>query len=172
MRYLSAGAGAGLEPGNVGFDNLVIALNAEDQGHVYVAALTDHLADSGHPRFGGGYLHHQVGHVDLLVESAGVFYGAFGVVGQPGRNLEGHKAVTGAALIVKRVEYLQGGSDVRGRHFPEGLLDGAAFDESGEIGRVSVTAGHRFLEDGGIGGDAADAIVDQVGEAPVANGVA
>ena len=43
-----AGAGQGLQTGQIGLDHLVVSGDAEDERDIDAAALTDHLADRGH----------------------------------------------------------------------------------------------------------------------------
>jgi hypothetical protein len=71
-----------LQPGEIGLDDVAIALDAEDQGHVDALPVTDHLTDGRDALGRGRYLHQGVGLVDPGVEVAGHGHGAVGVVGQ------------------------------------------------------------------------------------------
>ena len=85
--------GQRLEAGEVGLDDLVVAVDAEDERHVDAAALADHLPDGGDALRGGRDLDQHVGLVDALVEAAGGGDGALGVVGQGRRHLHRDEAV-------------------------------------------------------------------------------
>ena len=87
-----------LEAVDVRVHHLLVAVEAEDQRDVDVAALGDHLADRGDAGGGAGDLDHQVRAGDLLVQRARRGLGAGAVVGQAGIDLDAHEAVAAVAL--------------------------------------------------------------------------
>ena len=108
-RSVGARGGQGLEARQVGLDDLVVAVEAEDQRDVDAAALADHLADGRDALGGGRDLDEQVGPVDPRVEVAGRGDGALGVVGQGRGDLERDEAVAAVGRVVDRAQ------DGRGR---------------------------------------------------------
>ena len=141
----------GLESGEVGLHDLLVALEREDQRDVDVAALGDHPVDGRDALGRGRDLHEQVGLGDALVEHAGRLDGGLRVTRQVGRHLDGDEAVVSAALVVHRPEYAEGVADVVDDHVPVGVLDVLVpVDERAELRVVVGATLDGLLEDRGV----------------------
>ena len=113
------GGGQGLEAGEVGLDDLGVAGEREDEGHVDAPALGDHLADRGDALGRGRDLDQHVGPVDPLVEAAGRPSMVPSVSwARDGGHLHRDEPVAAAGRVVDRAEDAQGGRRCRRRPGP------------------------------------------------------
>ena len=154
--------GERLEPVEVGVDHLGVAVEAEDQRHVGVAALGDHRADRADTFGGRRDLDHHVAPGDALVKLPCRLLGARLVVGEAGVDLDADEAVGAARLVVDRFENLGGAGDVLEHHRPV-VGDGGVLVE-GEHAELLVVVGgalDRLLEDRRVRRQPADALVAQ-----------
>jgi hypothetical protein len=149
------------ETGEVRLDDLVVALDREEQRDVDAAALGDHGLD-GLETFGGaGDLDIQVRFVDGGVERPGRSDGARGVAGQARRHLDRHITVEAVAGVVDRPEHSKGRLDVGGDELPVdvgGRCTGG--DEVVELVVVGVAAADGLLEDRRVRGETTHTGVD------------
>jgi hypothetical protein len=153
----------------VGLGDLAVALEREDQRHVDRDAGRDRLLDRRQALGRGGDLDEEVGPVDQPVQAPGLLDRGLGLVREVRVDLEGDPAVAAAALVVDAAQLVAGGADVVAREREEDLLRVglAARDQLAELVVVGVALGDGALEDGGVGGDALDALVDQRAEVAV-----
>ena len=151
---------AALEAADVGLRHLRVLLDAEEQRHVDVAPLVDHLLDRRRALLGARDLDHQVGAVDARPVLARLLHRAVGVEGEIGVDLEGDEAVDAAALVVDDAQHVAGVLDVADRELLVDLavvLAGAR--ELGELVVVVVGAEDRRVEDRRVGGHPAQRVL-------------
>ena len=106
------------EPGDVRLHHGRVTVEREDQGHVDVPALADHLLDRREARLGGRDLHHQVATPQSLVQVACGRFGAGTVVGESRVDLDRHVPVDTVGLVVDPREHVAGAVDVGEHHRP------------------------------------------------------
>ena len=145
---------APLEAGEVGVDDLLVALDGEQQRDVDVDAAGGELLDRGDPGLGGGNLDHHVGPREALPQLERLLDGRRGVVGEVGRALERDEPVAPVAGVVGRAQQVGGTADVVEREREEELLRvaHARGDRRADLVVVGVRARDRLGEDRGVGG--------------------
>ena len=151
-----------LEPADVGLGDLAMAVEREDQRDVDRDAARDRLLDRRQALLGGRDLHEQVLAVDQRVQALGLLDRALGVVGEVRVDLERDPAVLAVAVVVDLLEQVAGALDVADGELEEDLLRlRRLLEDLAQLLVVGVAVGDRALEDRRVGGDAADALVDQ-----------
>src|SRR5579885_3596567 len=144
----------------IGIGNLAIDLTGEDEGDVDVDAFGEGLAHGGDALWRGWNLNHQIGPVNHLPETAHLLERAFGVVGEVGRNFQADVAIVAARAVIDGTQHIGDGTDI-GYH--QRLVDLAgAFaltDQLIHLLIVSVSLADGFIENGGVRGDAGDAVL-------------
>ena len=155
-----------LEARQVGLDDLAVALEREDQGHVDAAALGDHGGDRRQPFLGGWDLHEQIRLVDAAVQVTSGRDRAVGVVGESAarprstRSRRRRRSRRTPPLSTPRASF-----DVGDHEVPVRLLDGrAAAQGRRELLVVVGAAGDRLRHDRGVRREAAYALSDELGE--------
>ena len=143
-----------LEAGEVGVDDLLVALDGEQQRDVDVDATGGELLDGGDAGLGGGNLDHHVGPREAPPQRQGLLDGRRGVVCQVGRAFERDEPVAPVAGVVGRAQQVGRMADVVEREREEELLRvvHTGGDRRADLVVVGVRAGDRLGEDGGVGG--------------------
>ena len=157
---VAAGSLQILEPGDIGFDHLLVDAHGEEQGDVDVQPATDQLADRGNAGRGRRHLHHQVGTLHRRPQPQRLGHRGFGIVGQIGRAFQADIAVPALGLVVNRTQHIGGGADIGNRQV---LVDcGDAVVGRGlellQCIRVFVALADCLLEDRGVRGDALQSV--------------
>ena len=154
---------AALQTADVGLGDPRVGVDAEQERHVDVAPLVDHLLDRRQALVGARDLDHQVGAVDQVPVQARLLHRALGVVGQARRDLERDEAVGAARLVVDAAQHVGGLLDVLDGDRPVDLARGLAL--LGELLDLLVVVGRaedRLLEDRRVGGQPAQGqLVDE-----------
>ena len=104
-----------LEPGDIGFDDLLVDAHGEQQGDVDVQSATDQLADRRNAGRGRRHLHHQVRTLHRRPEPQRLGDRRFGVVGQVGRAFQADIAIPALRLVVDRAQHIGGAVDIGDR---------------------------------------------------------
>ena len=149
-----------LHRGDVRLHHLLVGRDGEQKRDVDVEALVERLLDRGHARVRRRDLDHHVGPVDQAPVQARLLERALRVVGQARRHLERHVAVHAAALVVHGPQHVGGHLHVADREAAVHLAGGQAL--AGPLGEVVVVVGRAedgLLEDGRVGGDAAQGLL-------------
>jgi hypothetical protein len=147
-------------PADVGLRDRLVGLDREQQRHVDVDALVDRRFDRADALRRAGDLDHHVGAIDRLPVAAGHGERAVGVARQVGHDLERDEAVATVGGLVDRRQHVGRRLDVGDRQRVVDLL-GAVSGAGQLLDRVVVItrAEDRLLEDRGVGGDAAQALL-------------
>ena len=136
-----------------GVDDLLVALQGEDQGHVDRDALGQGGGDGRQALQGGGDLDHGVGTIDLVPKLFGLLLGLFGVVGQTRIDLDGDASIHVVGLLGNLAEDVGGVAHVGGGQLADGLLDGDAAQLL-ELLVIGTHLAQCLLENRGVGGHA------------------
>ena len=104
-----------LEPGDIGFDDLLVDADGKKQSDVDVQSATDQLADRGYAGRSRRYLHHQVGTIHRRPQPQRFGHRGFGIVGQIGRAFQADIAVPALRAVVDRTQHVGGGTDIGDR---------------------------------------------------------
>jgi hypothetical protein len=156
-----------LEAGQVGVDDLAVALEAEDQRDVDARADRDRRGDGLEALDRRRDLDHDVRLLDALPEALRLVDGRLGVVRCGGRDLDRDAAVEAVARVVDRAEDVGRLADVRRRDLEHGAVDVCAV--GGELAHllvVRLALGQGAREDRGVRRDAHDVLLlDQLLEA-------
>ena len=155
-----------LQAEHVGVDDLAVAGQGEDQGHVHADASSQGLRDGAQAFLGCGDLDHDVFAAHALVEFTCHLGGAFGVACQAGVNLDGDAAVKTVGCLVDGCEHVAGCA-----HVVAGCGEDCLFNACAGGGKlthllsVCGALGERASEDGGVGGHTDDVVgLDEFGE--------
>jgi hypothetical protein len=160
---------AALNASKVGLGRVQVLGGGEQQGDVDRDAGRDQRLDGDRPRAGPRHLDHEVGPVRRGEQGAAGSDAALGVVGQLGGDFHRHIPIGAAGRIEDRPQQVSGGAQVlEGQREHEVLCGFRAQAEAGPDGVVVVgAAGDGPLEDGGVGGHAADRVLaDVAGQGP------
>ena len=156
------GARASLQRPHERLRHLAVVLQREEQGDVDVDALGEEALDR-RPAFPGpGHLDHHVRPVHLGPEPPALGDRPLGVAGERGRDLQRDEAVPALGRVVHRAEEVGRLADVLHGELLEDLQ--VALRRCGERsqrGVVVAAPADGMLEDGGVRGHAAEAVVDQ-----------
>ena len=157
MADVVPGGFAPLQPANVGFGDLKIIVDAEDQRDVDVDARRNRFLNRRDARFGRRDFDHDVGAVDRLEQAQRLVDGRFGVVGDQRRDFQADEAVAPAGAVVDRAEQVGGVLDVVNR---QRLENRVGFEVEQVLNRrvVIVRAANGFLENRRVGSDAHHAV--------------
>ena len=148
------GLGGLLHPGEVGVDDLAVALQREDQRDVDADPLGQALGYRGQPGRGGGDLDEQVRPVHQPPQGTGLGDGLLGVARQPRVHLQRDPAVYTVRGVVGGPEHVAGPPDVVGGDGPGRLPHGhAAQRQLGKLLVVGVPVAEGMIEDRRVGGD-------------------
>ena len=154
-------SGARLQTGEVRVDDLLVALESEQQRNVDVASLGDQLLHSGYALRCGGDLHHQVRLGNPLVQRPRRSDRSLRVVRNVRGDLDRDEAVIAATRGVDRVKLREGILDISEDHFPVDVRWSCSVcDERADLILVVVRARDRLGEDGRVRGDATDTVGD------------
>ena len=155
-----------LQAEHVGVDDLSVAGQGENQGHVHADASSQGLSDGTQAFLGCRNLDHDVFAAHTLVEFMCHFDGAFGVACQAGVNLDGDATVKTVGCLIDGCEYVAGYAYV-----VAGCGEDCLFNACADCGKfthlfsVCGTLGERTSEDGGVGGHTDDIVgLDEFGE--------
>ena len=155
-----------LQAEHVGVDDLAVAGQGEDQGHVHADAGSQGLRDGAQTFLGCGDLDHDVFAAHALVEFTCHLGGAFGVACQAGVNLDGDAAVKTVGRLVDGCEHVAGVAYVVAGCGEDCLFNACA--GGGKLTHllsVCGALGERASEDGGVGGHTDDVVgLDEFGE--------
>ncbi len=153
--------GEGVEAGDEGAGHGLVGFHREEQRHVDADAVRRQRLNRRNAFLGGRHLHHEVVARHHLVETTGLGQGLIGVEGEVGRDLQADIAVGAVARLVDRAQHVGGGLDVGDRAALVEVDDpGVALVHHGLQGVVVLgRAADRLLEDRGVGGDAAQAVL-------------
>ena len=148
------------EPGDVRLGNALVGILREEQRHVDVDALRDQLPDGRDALRGGRYLDHQVRTAHGGPQAPRLCERARRVGGEKGRHLQADVTVAPVRLVVHAAKQVGGVLDIPDRQL---LVQRRGVDRGGarrveEVGVIRA-AGDRLLEDGGVGGHPADAVL-------------
>ena len=121
-RRIAARGDEPLETAQVGLDDLLVALQREDQRHVDVLAGGDHVFDRGDARLRRGNLHVEVRPVDPLVQSLRLLVSVRDVVRERRVDLPGDVAVEAVRPLPHGAHQLARILDVAGGEPVEDLL--------------------------------------------------
>src|SRR5690606_1531772 len=122
-----------LEAAQVRVDHALVALEAEEEGHVHVHAVGDQAPDRAEAGDGGGDLDEDVGPAQAPPEVAALAVRGLLVVGHLGRDLERDEAVAAARAVVGGAEEVGGALDVLDDELLVRLVDaGPALGEGGD----------------------------------------
>ena len=114
------------EAGDVGVDDLLVAVDGEQQRHVDVDTTCREGLDRGQSRLGGRNLDHRVGPGDPGPQLERLLDRGLGVIGDIGGALEGHEAVATASSRRRRAAVGRRPADVVERDREEELSAVAA----------------------------------------------
>ena len=155
-----------LQAEHVGVDDLAVAGQGENQGHVHADACSQGLSDGAQTFLGCGDLDHDVFAAHALVELTRHLCGALGVACQAGVNLDGDAAVKTVGGLVDGFEHVAGVAHVVAGCGEDGFLDvGTGSGQLTHLLGVGGTLGERTGEDGGVGGHADHVVgLDELGE--------
>ena len=153
---VAAGSRQVLEPGDIGFDHLLVDAHGEEQSDVDVQSATNQFADRRNAGRGRRHLYHQVGTLHRRPESQRLGHRGFGIVGQIGRAFQADVAVPTLRLLVDRVQHVSGRTDIGNRQVLVDCRDAVVGYglELFQCVRVFVRFANRFLEDRWVRGDA------------------
>ena len=143
---------------DVGVDDLLVALQREDQGDVDGDALGEGGGDGRQAFQGRRDLDHRVRAVDLLPQLDGLLLGVLGVVGQTRVDLDGDTAVDEVGGLGDLAEDVGGVAHIGGGELAHGGLD-VDLAEFLELGVVRTDLAQGLLEDGRVGGNADHVLV-------------
>ncbi len=153
-----------LQAGDVGFRHLLVDVLREEQGDVDVDAFADGLLECRDAFGRAGNLDHYILATDGLPQPARFFERALGVAGEIGRDFEADVAVAALRAVVHRPQNIGGILNVAdGENFVAPLAS-RSVRERKRVQQIVVkrAAGDGLLEDGRVGGHAAQAVfVDQ-----------
>ena len=143
---------------DIGVDDLLVALQREDQGDVDGDALGEGGGDGRQAFQGRRDLDHRVRAVDLLPQLDGLLLGVLGVVGQTRVDLDGDTAVDEVGGLGDLAEDVGGVAHIGGGELAHGGLD-VDLAEFLELGVVRADLAQGLLEDGRVGGHTDDVLV-------------
>ena len=148
------------EPGDVRLRHALVGILREEQRHVDVDAFRDQLPEGRDALAGGRYLDHQVRTPHRGPQAPRFCERARRVEGEQGRHLQADVTVAPVRLVVHAAEQIGGVLDIPDRQL---LVQRRGVDRGGarrleEVGIVRA-AGDRLLEDGGVGGHPAEAVL-------------
>ena len=141
-----------------GVDDLLVALEREDQGDVDGDALGQGGGDCRQAFEGCRNLNHGVRTVDLLPELDSLLLGGFGLVSQTRIHLDGDAAVNEIGGFGDLTEDVGGVAHVGGGELADSGLN-VNLAEFLKLGVVRADLAQGLLEDGRVGGDANDVLV-------------
>ena len=104
-----------LQPGDIGFDDLLVDAHGEQQCDVDVQAASDQFANCRKTGRGRRHLHHQVGTLHRLPKPQRFGHRGLGVVGQVGRAFQADIAIAALRPIVNRAQHISRGLDIGDR---------------------------------------------------------
>ena len=159
---------AGLQAAKVGLDDLGVAGQGEQKGHVDTAPFGRHGLDGRQALSSARNLHVQIGAVNALAERPGRGQGALGVAGQLRIDLHRDEAVDAVAGLMNRGQRVEGAADVGEHELPVGIGDAQTVGQQpGELLVILGSRGHGLLEDAGIGGEPPHPALNPAGQFPV-----
>ena len=159
--YGLSGGDARFQAVDVGFQCLAVTLRREEQGRIDVHAFYGEFADGFDARQCRRDFDHDVFATDAAVKFQRLGNGFAAVVREVGRDFERDHAVGAAGLFVHRQEEVAGLADVVNGEAVEGVAGAAVrvfVEPAAQRGVVGV-ASKGFLEDGRVGGDAAQVVI-------------
>ena len=143
---------------DVSVDDLLVALEREDQGDVDGDTLGQGGGDGRQAFEGCRNLDHGVRTVDLLPEFHSLLGGVLGVVGQTRVDLDGDAAVDEVGSLSDLAEDVGGVAHVGGGELADSGLN-VNLAELLELSVVRADLAQGLLEDGRVGGNADDVLV-------------
>ncbi len=165
FRNVAAGGGKILETGEIGFHDLFVDADREQQGDVDVQPASEQLPDGGKAGRGPRDLHHQVGPVHGRPQPQRLADRRFRVVGEIGRALQADIAVAPLRGLIDALEGVGGGADVGDGEMFVDLADPVVGVRLELRQRLVIVAGFAdgLLEDRGIGRQSHQAVaLDQL----------
>ena len=161
QRDVAAAGVQSFQAREVGFRHGQIGVEPEQQRDVDVDPLADQLADGGRAGLGAGNLDHQIRPIDRAPEPPRLGDGPQAVHGQVRRDLEADEAVAAVQAVVDRAQLVGRLADVGDGQLVEqaARIGVAVLQHVLDRGVVVGAVADRFLEDGGVGGDALDAVL-------------
>lgn len=143
---------------DVSVDDLLIALEREDQGDVHGDALSQGSGDGRQALKGGRDLDHDVRTVDLGPQLLSLLLSGFGLVSKTRVDLDGDAAVDEVGLLSDLAEDIGGVAHVGGGELADSGLN-VNLAELLELSVVRADLAQGLLEDGRVGGHTDDVLV-------------